>query len=106
MSSDELDPEAARVFSKVRRLMALSVLFTGLAVAAVLGVIGYRVFTGEGRRPPADPLVTLPVGAKILGSSMAEGRLLLTMEVEGRVELRIFDLATLQPQGRVVVQGQ
>jgi hypothetical protein len=106
MSSDELDPEAARVFSKVRRLMALSVLFTGLAVAAVLGVIGYRVFTGEGRQPPADPLVTLPVGAKILGSSMAEGRLLLTMEVGGRVELRIFDLATLQPQGRVVVQGQ
>ncbi|MEA2933452.1 MAG: hypothetical protein QOD74_98 [Variibacter sp.] len=86
--------------------MALSVLFTGLAVAAVLGVIGYRVFTGEGRQPPADPLVTLPVGAKILGSSMAEGRLLLTMEVGGRVELRIFDLATLQPQGRVVVQGQ
>src|SRR5437016_3188549 len=39
-----LDPAAARVIAKVRRLMVVSTLFTALTVTAVLGVIGYRVF--------------------------------------------------------------
>lgn len=103
MSSEELDPEAARVFSKVRRLMALSVLFTGLAVAAVLGVIGYRVFKNEGSRPPAELAATLPAGAKIQAATAAEGRLIVTVELAGSTELHLFDLATLQPRGRVLV---
>ncbi len=104
MSSEELDPEAARVFSKVRRLMALSVLFTGVAVASVLVVIGYRVFTTGESRSAADRVVTLPPGAKIIGASTGDGRLLLTVEVGGATELRIFDLATLQPRGRIVAE--
>ena len=61
MDDRPLDPAAERIVAKVRRLMAISVLFTGLAVAAVLGVIGYRVFRGEGSAAPqADTSVSLP----------------------------------------------
>ena len=54
MSDDEkpLDPEAARVVAKVRRLMMIASATTFIAVAVVLGVIGYRVFRAEGRAPP------------------------------------------------------
>ena len=101
MSSDELDPEAARVFKKVRRLMALSVVFTGIAVAAVLGVIGYRVSRNEGSRPAADLVATLPAGAKIMSATIAEGRVLVTVQVAENTEVYIFDLTTLQLRGRI-----
>lgn len=103
MSSDDLDPDAARVFKKVRRLMALSVIFTGIAVAAVLGVIGYRVSRNEGSRPAGDLVATLPAGSKILSASIAEGRVLVTAQSAQNTELYIFDLTTLQLRGRVVV---
>ena len=103
--SDEpaLDPEAAQVVAKVRRLMALSVLFTGLAVAAVLIVIGYRVYRNEGAIAAAVPDVTarLPKGARIVASAVADERIILTLEVNGTTELRTFDVRTLRPTGRL-----
>ena len=48
-----LDPAAARMVSRVRWLMIVSGLTTIVAVAAVIGVIGYRVFRfGEARPRP------------------------------------------------------
>jgi collagenase-like PrtC family protease len=48
------DPEAARVIAKARRLMMIASLATLIAIAAVIGIIGYRVFKNEGRvaHPP------------------------------------------------------
>ena len=43
-----LDPEGARIVAKVRRLMMIASLTTFMG-AVVIGVIGYRVFRGEGR---------------------------------------------------------
>ena len=55
MSDDDkpLDPEAARFVAKLRRLMIIASATTFLAIAGVLAVIGYRVFTLEGSAPPA-----------------------------------------------------
>jgi hypothetical protein len=105
MSDDNeksLDPEAARVVAKVRRLMMIATMTTFIAVAAVIAVIGYRVFRGEERAhsPPAVP-VTLPAGTKILSSAIGDGRVALTVEINGAVELLSFDLNTLKPLGRV-----
>lgn len=105
MSDDNerpLDPEAARVVAKVRQLMMIATMTTFVAVAAVIAVIGYRVFRGEERVQPAPAMsaVALPTGARVLSSAIGDGRLVLTVEINGAVELLSFDLATFKPVGR------
>ena len=101
--SDErmLDPEAEAAIAKVRRLMVIASVTTFLAVAAVLGVIGYRVFHLQGSAPPLEAAPALPAGAKVLSSAVGDGRIVLTVEVNGAIELYSFDLNTLKPLGRV-----
>ena len=45
-----LDPAAARIVARVRWLMLISGVTTLLGIAAVIGVIGYRVFASRGKR--------------------------------------------------------
>jgi hypothetical protein len=106
MSDKPLDPEAAAAIAKVRRLMVIASATTFLALAAVFGVIGYRVFrSGESALPPAAGAAAssaaLPAGAKVLSSAVGDGQIVLTVEVDGAVELRTFDLKTLKPLGRL-----
>lgn len=115
-----LEPDASRALAKIRRMMLISNLFMLIAVAAVLGVIAYRVFRAEPVAPPAPPppapvaapapapadipvdmTLTLPRGARILQSAVAEDRIVITLEIDGAVEIRTFDLKTLQPAGRL-----
>ena len=103
-ASDEkpLDPEAAHLVAKVRRLMLIASLTTFVAIAAVIGVIGYRIFRDEGRAErSADAGAVLPAGAKVLSSAIGEGRIALTVEVNGATELLTFDLKTLKPLSRM-----
>jgi hypothetical protein len=100
MSDDEpLDPQAARFVAKVRWLMAISGATTLIAIAAVLGVIGYRVFKTEGSATDATAL--LPKGARVIATALTEDRLAVTIEVAGAVEIRIFDAKTFRPLGRL-----
>ncbi len=104
MSDDEkpLDPKAARAVAQMRRLMIIASATTFLAVAVVLGVIGYRVFRIEGRAPPpGNVTATLPAGAKVISSAVGDGRIVLTVEIGGAIELRTFDLNTLKALGSV-----
>jgi hypothetical protein len=104
MSDEEkpLDPEASRAVAQVRKLMIIASATTFIAVVVVLGVIGYRVFHLEGRATPAgDVSATLPAGAKVISSAVGEGRIVLTMEIAGSIELRTFDLNTLKPLGQL-----
>ena len=97
-----LDPEAARVVAKVRRLLMIATMTTFIAVAAVIAVIGYRVFRGEERVQAVQSVsASLPAGTKVLSSAIGEGRLVLTVEVDGAIELLSFELSTLRPLGRV-----
>lgn len=87
--------------ANVRRLMVVASLTTFIAVAAVIGIIGYRVFEGEGRvQPTTDVAAALPAGAKVLSSAIGEGRLVLTIEINGTIELLSFDINTLKPLSR------
>ena len=102
-----LDPQAARIVAKVRRLMLIASLTTFIAVAIVLGVIGYRVFRGEGRvqaAPGAE--APWPVGARIVSSAMNDERLALTIETPNGIEVRFFDLRTFNPIGRLPLGGK
>jgi len=103
------EAEQAQFMAKVRRLMLIASATTVLAVGAVIAVIGYRVFHWQGSAPvpvpPGPPrpdmTATLPSGAKVLSSAIGEGRIVLTVEVAGGIELRTFDLNTLKPLGMV-----
>jgi hypothetical protein len=43
----------------------------------------------------------LPRGARVVQSAVANDRLVMTLEVDGKLEVRTFDLKTLQPTGRL-----
>lgn len=105
--SDEkpLDPEAARVIAKVRRLMLIAGATTFLALAAVLGVIGYRVFHWGGSAEAPDEFVdvttALPAGAKVLSTELDDEHIMVTVEAGGVTEILTFDPDTLKPLGRL-----
>ena len=80
--------------------MVISGATTLLAVAAVLGVIGYRVFKAEGSAP-AEVTALLPKGARVIATAIAEDRIAVTVDIGGAIEIRIFDAKTLKPTGRL-----
>ncbi len=97
-----LDPVQARIVQKIRRLALGSSLIMMLGILLVLGVIGYRLFaTADRGRPAADAIVALPKGARVLSTAVADGKLAVTIELAGAVEVRLYDLATLEPRGRL-----
>ena len=110
MSGDDekpIDPEGARIVAKVRRLLMIASLTTFIAVAGVIGVIGYRVFSGEGRAHQApDANAPWPNGARIVSSAMNDKRLALTIETPDGLEVRFFDLKTFKPLGRLRLGAQ
>ena len=87
--------------AKVRWLMLISGVTTLVAIAAVIGVIGYRVFKTEGSAPAADVTALLPKGARIVATAVAEDRIAVTVDVGGAIEIRTFDAKTLKPTGRL-----
>jgi hypothetical protein len=95
-----LDPAAARIVARVRWLMLIAGATTFLAVAAVLAVIGYRLFKIEGSAS-AEHTAVLPKGARIVATAVGEDRIVVTLEVAGAIEIRTFSLRTLQPTGRL-----
>ena len=104
-TNDTLDPQAAQFVSRVRGLMLISGLTTLIAIAAVLGVIGYRVFRSEGSGSPTGPAVEmtalLPKGARIVATAVADERIVITIDVAGATELHVFDARTLRRVGRL-----
>src|SRR5713226_7999242 len=95
------DPAAAGIIAKVRWLMVISGVTTLVAIAAVLGVIGYRIFKSEGSAPATDVTALLPKGARVVAISAAEDRIVVTIEVAGAIEARTFDARTLRQTGRL-----
>ena len=80
--------------------MLISGATTLVAIAAVFGVIGYRVFKVEGSAP-AEVTALLPKGARVVATAISEDRILVTIDVGGAIEIRIFDAKTLKPAGRL-----
>ena len=70
-------------------------------MAAVLGVIGYRIFRSEGSATQVDVTALLPKGARIVSTAVAEDRIAVTIDVGGAIEIRTFDVKTLRPAGRL-----
>jgi hypothetical protein len=96
-----IDPAAERFVAKVRWLMLISGVTTMVAIAAVIGVIGYRIFKSEGSAAQADVTALLPKGARVVSTAVAEDRLAVTVDIGGAIEVRTFDLKTLKQVGRL-----
>jgi hypothetical protein len=43
----------------------------------------------------------LPAGTKVLSTAVGDGRIVLTVDIGGSLELRVFDLNSLKPIGRM-----
>jgi hypothetical protein len=99
------DATTALFMRRARRLMLISGLTTLLAIAAVVGVIGYRVYhAGERTAAPAAAgtfTIVLPKGARVIASAIAGDRIVVTLDVAGTTEIRTFDAKTLKETGRI-----
>lgn len=107
------DADAQRIIAKVRKLMLVSMAVTLIAVGSVFGFIGYRIFKNEGTTAktadklpeasaiPADVTIALPRGARVIQAAVAADRLVITLDADGKVEVRTYDVNTLQPAGRI-----
>ena len=80
--------------------MLISGFTTLMAIAAVVGVIGYRVFKAEGSAP-AEVTALFPKGAHVIATAIAEDRIAVTVDIGGAIEIRTFDAKTLKPTGRL-----
>jgi hypothetical protein len=100
-ADDEPDAEAARFLGRVRLMMAIAGATTLIAIAAVLGVIGYRFSRMEGSGATAEATALLPKGARVVSTAVAEDRIVVTLDVAGAIEIRTCDLKTLKPAGRL-----
>ncbi len=91
MSADQsIDPQAAAAITRVRRLMLIASVTTFVALAFVLGVIGYRVFhmgesadSAESTPDFVDVTEVLPAGAKVLSTRIGNDHIVVTIEVGG-----------------------
>jgi hypothetical protein len=99
----KLTPEQMRIVARVRWLMLISGFATVLGIAVVVAVVGYRVFRAEGR-PGAgmvEATARLPKGARVVSIATAGERIVVTVDIGGSPEVRIFDAKTLTPEGRL-----
>jgi hypothetical protein len=98
--AETAESETAHLVARARTMMMISGLTTALAIAAVAGVIGYRMFS-SGVGPVADDVITLPKGARVVSTSASSGRVVVLVDINGASELRTFDVKTLKQTGRL-----
>lgn len=91
----------APALARVRLLMLISAVTTAIAIAAVLGVIGYRVYHAGGSGAPTivNGTVFLPKGAHVVSTTIGDGHIVVILDVNGASEVRLYDLKTLQQTG-------
>ena len=111
-----LEPDQAAAIAKVRRLMLIASVTTVVAIGAVFGAIGYKVF--KAGDSPADGTATgapgtvvevtdsLPAGAKVISTAVGDAQIVVTIDVGGSTELRTYDPDTLKPLGRLRLNPQ
>ena len=85
--------------------MAVTIGATFLALAVVLVFIGYRVFNAGGSGPASVPVLgattSLSKGARIVSTTAAEGRIMVTIETPEGTEIRSYDANTMKETGRL-----
>jgi hypothetical protein len=94
------ESETAHLVARARVMMVIAALTTALAIAAVVAVIGYRVFA-LGATTATDGVMALPKGARVISTIATAGRIAVLIDVGGVSELRTIDIKTLKETGRL-----
>ena len=81
--------------------MVISALTTLLAIAAVVVVIGYRMYGAHGNTTLTDGIVMLPKGAHVISTTVTASTIAVTIDVDGADEVRIYDRRNMQQVGRL-----
>jgi hypothetical protein len=99
----EPTPEQVALFARVRRMMLIAGATTGVAIAAVLFAVGYRLYRSEPSvtTAPAEVTAALPKGARIVSTAVAGEQLVVTLDIGGATEIRTFDVRSLKPAGKL-----
>ncbi|GLK54392.1 hypothetical protein JOD31_001559 [Methylopila capsulata] len=100
--ADDEDPRVQRVYARLRRLTMVGGLTMGVGFLALISVIVYRVV----KSTPApttfvERALALPEGARVVSTAADAGRILVTIERDGRVSVHVVDAATLAETGRL-----
>ena len=82
-------------------MMVISALTTVLAIAAVVVVIGYRVYGARGNTTITDGIIKLPKGAHVISTTVTGATIAVTIDVAGDNEVRIYDRKNMQQVGRL-----
>ena len=106
MSSVERDetpnPAAEQVIRRVKLMMAISGGITLLLLAGVLGTISYRLYnSGSVEAALPDMKFELPAGARIVSTAATDDRIVVTVEIGGKLQILTFDAKTLKPAGKL-----
>jgi hypothetical protein len=97
-----LDPAVINVERRLRRLMLVGGLTLGFGILAVFAGIVYRIGMAGSKVLPAAPMeAKVPAGAKLVSTTIGEGRIVLTYDVGGGTTLIFVDAASLKPLGRL-----
>jgi hypothetical protein len=106
-TTEPLDPQAAAVIAKARRLMLVTLGITFLALAVVLMIVGYRIMnTGPNIPVLTEATLPLPPGAKVLSTAVSDGKIMVTVDINGATEIVSFDQKSLKPVGRIQLKPQ
>ncbi len=97
---DRAESEADRLVARARTMMMISGLTTVLAIAAVVTVIGYRMY-GAASGLPIEDAITLPKGARVVSMAGSGGRVAVMIDNNGTSEMRVFDLKTMKESGHL-----
>jgi hypothetical protein len=102
-SVNQADAATTGLAARVRLMMLISGVTTFVAIAAVISVIGYRIYHSGGSAggPVAESIVTLPKSARVISTAVAGDRIVLTLDIGGTTEIRTLDAKTLKEAGRV-----
>jgi Family of unknown function (DUF6476) len=100
-AANSSESEAAHLVARARVMMVISALTTVLAIAAVVVVIGYRLYGVHPNATITDSLVLLPKGARVLSSTVTAGAVAVTFDLNGTQEVRIYDRRNMQQVGRL-----
>jgi hypothetical protein len=99
-AANSAESETAHLVARARVMMVISALTTLLAITAIVVVIGYRVYNTRGGAV-SDSTLLLPKGARVLSTLATATAISVTLEIDGKTEVRIYDRKTLQQTGRL-----
>jgi hypothetical protein len=103
---EDLTPEQARLIARVKKLMAIPLLIMVAGFLTVFGVIAYRLYfkTPDKANPTIERVLMLPRGARVVSTTVNDGKLVVTVETGGTTEVLLFDLPSMQASGRFIIK--